>query len=127
VELIQLACEIAQVWLCTVELMKLWEHFQAPLKACNEGYSSILDENAKFSIALNTTTHALKDYSVGGEASRILDLELSRHQWPAWCFGCFIQECGFEGGTRWRSWLRHYSASRKVAGSVPHEFIGFFN
>jgi hypothetical protein len=31
------------------------------------------------------------------------------------------------GGTRWRSWLRHYATSRKVAGSNPDEFIGFFN
>jgi hypothetical protein len=31
------------------------------------------------------------------------------------------------GGTRYRSWLRHYAASRKVAGSIPDEFIGFFN
>jgi hypothetical protein len=26
-----------------------------------------------------------------------------------------------------RSWLRHYAASRKVAGSIPVEVIGFFN
>jgi hypothetical protein len=25
------------------------------------------------------------------------------------------------------SWLRHYSTSRKVAGSIPDEVIGFFN
>jgi hypothetical protein len=30
-------------------------------------------------------------------------------------------------GTRWRSWLRHYTASRKVAGSISDEVIGFFN
>jgi hypothetical protein len=30
-------------------------------------------------------------------------------------------------GTRWRSLLRHYAISRKVAGSIPDEFIGFFN
>jgi hypothetical protein len=29
------------------------------------------------------------------------------------------------GGTRWRSWLRHYAISRKVAGSNPDEIIGF--
>jgi hypothetical protein len=28
---------------------------------------------------------------------------------------------------RYRSWLRHYAASRKVAGSIPDEVIGFFN
>jgi hypothetical protein len=31
------------------------------------------------------------------------------------------------GGTRRPSWLRHYAASRKVAGSIPDEVIGFFN
>jgi hypothetical protein len=30
-------------------------------------------------------------------------------------------------GTRWRSWLRHYATSRKVAGSNPDEVIGFVN
>jgi hypothetical protein len=25
------------------------------------------------------------------------------------------------------SWLRHYATSRKVAGSIPDEVIGFFN
>jgi hypothetical protein len=29
--------------------------------------------------------------------------------------------------TRWRSWLRHYATSRKVAGSIPDEVIGFFS
>jgi hypothetical protein len=31
------------------------------------------------------------------------------------------------GGTRWRSWLRHYATSWKVAGSIPDEVIGFLN
>jgi coenzyme F420-reducing hydrogenase delta subunit len=26
---------------------------------------------------------------------------------------------------RYSSWLRHYATSRKVAGSIPHEVIGF--
>jgi len=26
-------------------------------------------------------------------------------------------------GTRWRSWLRHYATSRKVAGSIPDGVI----
>jgi hypothetical protein len=26
-----------------------------------------------------------------------------------------------------RSWLRHYTTSRKVAGSIPDEVTGFFN
>ena len=30
------------------------------------------------------------------------------------------------GGTRWRSWLRHCTTSRKVAGSVPDGVIGIF-
>jgi hypothetical protein len=30
-------------------------------------------------------------------------------------------------GTRWRSWLRNYAASRKVAGSISDEVTGFFN
>jgi hypothetical protein len=30
-------------------------------------------------------------------------------------------------GRRQRSWLRRYHASRKVAGSVRDEVIGFFN
>jgi hypothetical protein len=29
-------------------------------------------------------------------------------------------------GMRWRSWLRHYATSRKVAGSIPDE-VEFFN
>ena len=29
-------------------------------------------------------------------------------------------------GTRWRSWLRHWSTSRKVAGSIPDGVIGIF-
>ena len=30
-------------------------------------------------------------------------------------------------GTRWRSWLRHYATSRKVAGSIPDGVIGIFH
>jgi hypothetical protein len=29
--------------------------------------------------------------------------------------------------TQYRSWLRHYVTSRKVAGSIPDEVTGFFN
>ena len=29
-------------------------------------------------------------------------------------------------GTRWRSWLRHYAANRKVAGSIPDGVFGIF-
>ena len=31
------------------------------------------------------------------------------------------------GGTRWRSWLRLYAKSRKVAGSIPEGVIGIFD
>jgi hypothetical protein len=30
-------------------------------------------------------------------------------------------------GTRYRSWLKHYAASQKVAGSIPDEVNAFFN
>jgi hypothetical protein len=29
-------------------------------------------------------------------------------------------------GTRYRSWLKHYITSRKVAGPIPDEVIRFF-
>ena len=29
-------------------------------------------------------------------------------------------------GKRWRSWLKHCTTSRRVAGSVPDGVIGFF-
>jgi hypothetical protein len=32
----------------------------------------------------------------------------------------------FAGGTGYRTWLRHYATSRKIAGSIPNELIGFF-
>jgi hypothetical protein len=35
----------------------------------------------------------------------------------------------YNGGvhyTRWRSWLRYYATSRKVAGSIPDGAIGIF-
>jgi len=31
------------------------------------------------------------------------------------------------GGTWWRSWLRYYATSRKVAGSIPDGAIGVFH
>jgi hypothetical protein len=30
-------------------------------------------------------------------------------------------------GTRWRSWLKHYATSRKVAGSIPDGDIELFH
>jgi hypothetical protein len=38
---------------------------------------------------------------------------------------CFISV--YTLGTRYRSRLRHYDTSRKIAGSIPDEVIGFFN
>jgi hypothetical protein len=32
-----------------------------------------------------------------------------------------------EGGTRWRSWLKHYDTSRKAVGLIPDEVIEFFS
>ena len=29
-------------------------------------------------------------------------------------------------GTQWRSWLRYWATSRKVAGSIPDGVIGIF-
>jgi len=36
-------------------------------------------------------------------------------------------EIGNEWGTRWRSWLRHCAANRKVAGSIPDVVTGIFH
>ena len=32
-----------------------------------------------------------------------------------------------QGGTRWRSWLRHCATSPKVAGSIPDGVTGIFH
>jgi hypothetical protein len=32
----------------------------------------------------------------------------------------------YDGGTRWRSWLRHCATSRKIAGSIPYG-VGIFH
>jgi hypothetical protein len=32
-----------------------------------------------------------------------------------------------DGGTRWRSWLRHCATSRKVADSIPDGVVGIFH
>ena len=39
----------------------------------------------------------------------------------------YFMHFGEGGGTRWRSWLRHCSASRKVAGSIPDGVFGIFH
>jgi hypothetical protein len=33
----------------------------------------------------------------------------------------------YMGGTRWRSWLRHYATSRKVACSISYDVTGIFH
>ena len=35
----------------------------------------------------------------------------------------FVNNALLARGTRWRSWLRHYATSRKVAGSIPDGVI----
>jgi hypothetical protein len=45
------------------------------------------------------------------------------HVWP-----CFITKTKqINGGTRWRIWLRQYTTSQKVAGSISDGVIGIFN
>ena len=39
---------------------------------------------------------------------------------------CF-RKVQIKGGTRWRSWLRHCTTSRKVAGSIPDGVTGIFH
>jgi hypothetical protein len=43
------------------------------------------------------------------------------------CIHLYIHSTCNWSGTRWRSLLRHYATSRKVAGSIPYKTIGFFN
>jgi hypothetical protein len=38
----------------------------------------------------------------------------------------FLRHCKSAGGAQWRSWLRHYATSRKIAGSSPDE-VDFYN
>ena len=52
---------------------------------------------------------------------------------PLWLF-YFVQPKGIlvsilllTGGKRWRSWLRHCAASRKVADSIPDGATGIFH
>jgi hypothetical protein len=42
-------------------------------------------------------------------------------------FDFFNKTSSSEGGTRWRSKLRHCITSRKVAGSIPDGVIGIFH
>jgi hypothetical protein len=42
-------------------------------------------------------------------------------------FTFFLLQIAMDTGTWLRSRLSHYTTSRKVAGSIPEEDIGFFN
>jgi hypothetical protein len=44
-----------------------------------------------------------------------------------WFYRIRLKDCFRSGGTRLRSWLRHYATSRKVADLIPHEVTGFFD
>jgi hypothetical protein len=42
-------------------------------------------------------------------------------------FRDLLRTANFRKSGGYCSWLRHYATSRKVAGSIPDEVIGFFN
>jgi len=44
-----------------------------------------------------------------------------------WYYYYYYYYYYYWGGMRWRSWLRHYVTSRKVAGSIPDGIIGIFH
>jgi hypothetical protein len=46
---------------------------------------------------------------------------------PSRAVSIFSYVSYINGGTRQRRQLRHYATSRKVAGSILEEVIGFFN
>ena len=43
------------------------------------------------------------------------------------CVYVCVCVCVLQGGTGWRSWLRHCATSRKVAGSIPDGVFGIFH
>jgi hypothetical protein len=47
-------------------------------------------------------------------------------QYPTCTITFFFKKCN-SLSLRWRSWLRHYATSQKVAGSIPDQVIGIFN
>jgi hypothetical protein len=55
--------------------------------------------------------------------SLILDRQLYRER----IYWIIMVDTLLEGGTRWRSWLRHCATSRKIAGSVPDCVTGIFH
>jgi hypothetical protein len=65
-----------------------------------------------------------------GKITSYLDVHLSITQFVLtyWSPLVYIMVCNSSaGGTRWRSWLKNYATSRKVAGSIPGDVIGFFS
>jgi len=38
-----------------------------------------------------------------------------------------VVDLSYDGGTRWRSWLKHCATSRKVADSIPDGVNGIFH
>jgi hypothetical protein len=40
---------------------------------------------------------------------------------------CKFTELLESKGTRYHNWMMHYATSRKFAGSIPDEVVGFFN
>jgi hypothetical protein len=67
---------------------------------------------------LTTVLTLYMPYGIYGYASLT-----DEHRRPRFCYLTVYSL----GGTRYRSWLRHYVISRKVAGSIPDEVTGFFN
>ena len=45
----------------------------------------------------------------------------------AWCTLYMGHQLHVQGGTPWRSWLRHCATSRKVAGLIPIGVTGYFH
>jgi hypothetical protein len=74
--------------------------------------------------------HMLSTFSTGGEVLRNV---VRNSFWP-FCIAQLSYQMPrhfyFEDRISWRRYktaLRHYATSRKVAGSIPYEVIGFFN
>jgi hypothetical protein len=77
-------------------------------------------------------------YSVKDTQSRILNIPFlwgkiscnwvaTRLQHEVYCQDSVFPYTRLNGYTLQRSCLRHYATSRRVAGSIPDEVIGFFN
>ena len=55
------------------------------------------------------------------------DLKLQNMQDMIFMITICLDHLWCDRGTRWRSWLRHCAASRKVVGSIPDGVIGIFH